>query len=242
MKQEKTPLPWSYYAPHFAPLVVYFLVRSCAGILPFEHATYWAYLLTIPAVAGTLLFFRREYTELEWKKMRLADLGLAVGVGLAGIVVWILPYHFAAETMQQLNLSNLLQKIGLSSGSVDQWMDPTILDGWFRVVFVVGRIAGAVILIPFAEELFHRSGVMRLIIRSDFREEPIGRYTPASFAIGLAIFALSHEEWIVAAVWGAMICALLYRTRRLETCIVAHAVSNLVLAGYVLQQGAWHLW
>lgn len=242
MKQAHTALPWTYYAPQFAPLLVYFLARSTAGILPGAHADYWAYILTIPAVTATLLFFRKEYTELAWKGLRTPDLILAVGVGFLGIVVWILPYHLAPEQMHRVGLSNLLAVVGLGSGSVDASMDPSSLNGWFKGLFLVARVTGAVVLIPFAEELFHRSGVMRLVQRPDYRAESIGRFTPASLAIGLAIFALSHEEWIVATVWGALICLLLYRTKRLETCVIAHAVSNLILAAYVLHQGAWELW
>jgi hypothetical protein len=35
---------------------------------------------------------------------------------------------------------------------------------------------------------------------------------------------------------------VLYRTRSVWACVVAHAVSNAVLAGYVLTTGDWKFW
>jgi len=235
--------PLGYYLPHFAPLAVYFAVRAAGGLIPGTAGPYIAYILTVPAVAATLWFFRREYAELAWRGLDRATVNLALAAGAVGIALWILPYHLAPATMQRLSLSSLLARLGLgSAGSVDAVFDPHQLPPGLRELFLAARIAGAVVLIPFVEELAHRSAILRFVIDPRFRDVPVGKYTPSSFWIGLAFFAFTHEEWIVAAVWGALVTGLLYRTRRIEACVIAHAASNAILAAYVLARGAWHLW
>ena len=45
-----------------------------------------------------------------------------------------------------------------------------------------------------------------------------------------------------AVVWFAMITCLMVKTRNLWDCVVAHAVTNLLLGIYVMKTGAWALW
>jgi membrane protease YdiL (CAAX protease family) len=56
------------------------------------------------------------------------------------------------------------------------------------------------------------------------------------------LFALAHPEWVAALAYCALLNGLLYWRRNLWDCIVAHAVSNLVLGIYVLATGNWMLW
>jgi len=57
-----------------------------------------------------------------------------------------------------------------------------------------------------------------------------------------AVFALAHDLWLAGLIAG-LIYALLYRRfANLWYCIIAHATSNLALAGWVLWSGAWQYW
>jgi hypothetical protein len=47
---------------------------------------------------------------------------------------------------------------------------------------------------------------------------------------------------LAAAVYAALLNGLMYWRRDLWNCIVAHSVSNLVLAVYILTTGSWSLW
>jgi hypothetical protein len=51
-----------------------------------------------------------------------------------------------------------------------------------------------------------------------------------------------HVQWLTAIVWGLMVALLLVRTRSLGACIIAHAVTNLLLGAYVLWTGDWSFW
>jgi len=48
--------------------------------------------------------------------------------------------------------------------------------------------------------------------------------------------------WLSAVVWGLMIAALLVYTKSLGACIIAHAVTNLLLAIWVIKNHQWSFW
>ena len=73
-------------------------------------------------------------------------------------------------------------------------------------------------------------------------EVPVGVFTWYSFAITVGLFGTEHREWLAGLICGALYNWLLYRTRRLGACVVAHAVSNAALAAWVLWQGDWKFW
>ena len=57
------------------------------------------------------------------------------------------------------------------------------------------------------------------------------------------VFALVHGNWwLTSIVWALMIGGLLVYTKSLGACIIAHAVTNLLLAGYVLKWKDWAFW
>ena len=71
---------------------------------------------------------------------------------------------------------------------------------------------------------------------------PVGTFTRPSFAITVLLFGLEHEQWLAGIVCGALYNGLLYRTRSLSTCVLAHATSNALLAAWVLARGDWKFW
>jgi CAAX prenyl protease-like protein len=56
------------------------------------------------------------------------------------------------------------------------------------------------------------------------------------------LFGVEHEQWLAGLVCGALYNGLLYRTKSLFDCVVAHATSNALLAAWVLSRGAFALW
>ena len=102
----------------------------------------------------------------------------------------------------------------------------------------------AAIVVPFMEELFWRDYLWRTIIApNDFKLARIGEWDPKAVVFVCAAFASVHGNWWpTAVVWGLMIAGLLLYTRSLGACIIAHAVTNLLLAGYVLKWHEWSFW
>ena len=105
------------------------------------------------------------------------------------------------------------------------------------------RFWGLVIIIPFVEEFFLRGFLMRYIDSPDWDQEPIGKLTRLS-AIGVVVYALlTHPaEPLAAVVWFSMVTWLYLRTKSIWNCVIAHAITNLLLGLYVMKTGTWELW
>ncbi len=225
------------WLPYVAPMGVYMaflLVQSNANLL-------WVYPAKTVAVAAVLWFFRKEYEELcspMWcsgasAKRREGEADerpalhrsaattwlLSIVVGLVAIAIWIAldPYY---------------PKLGHAE----------VFDPGRNWAFIVVRVAGAVIVVPFMEELFWRAFLIRWLVNEDFKQVPVGTFTWLSFGITVALFGGEHHEWLAGLICGALYNWLLYKRKDVFSCVVAHAVSNAALAAWVLARGDWKFW
>jgi len=110
--------------------------------------------------------------------------------------------------------------------------------------FIVLRCVGSAVLVPILEELFWRGWMMRwLIDNTNFLKVPLGKYVPFAFWMVAILFASEHGPfWEVGLAAGIVYNWWIVRTRNLADCILAHGVTNAVLAGYVLVTGQWQYW
>ncbi|MFZ4855856.1 MAG: CAAX prenyl protease-related protein [Desulfuromonadaceae bacterium] len=205
------------------------LVRFCAaqGLFRLEATTLY-YLYPIKAVTvGALLFiYRKRYHELSFKDLTTIPVTLtSCGIGLLVFILWI----------------NMDWTPG--SAPVPQGFNPTLLpDGTLQVTMTFFRIAGAVLVVPVMEELFWRSFLIRYIIDKNFDTVQTGTFTWGSFLFTVVLFGLEHNYIYAGVMAGIIYNLLLYRTRSLAHCILAHAVTNLALAIYVVATGKWQFW
>lgn len=188
-------------------------------------ALYWLYPVKVSLVGAVLICFRKHYQEI-----RLSDLGRPVFTAisvLAGLAVFWLWTHMDWS----------FGTLGTPTG-----FDPTAFSGLEKVGVTAARLAGAVVIVPVMEELFWRSFLIRYIIDNDFAKIPIGTFSWPSFLITVVLFGLEHHYFLAGMMAGAVFNLLLYTTRSLTQCILAHAVANLSLGIYVLQTGRWNFW
>src|SRR6185437_8620690 len=109
----------------------------------------WMYPLGVFAAAGTLWFFRRSYTGLDWK----SGIG-ALAAGLATFVVWIAADRITAASMP------MPEALAAAPAGL-------------RYAWIALRIAGAVVTVPLAEELAFRGFLMRRLTSADFDSLPL---------------------------------------------------------------------
>ena len=123
------------------------------------------------------------------------------------------------------------------------WILPEQFDlPWYRRFCIIGeggtqavaeagalmiaiRLVGSASVISVAEELF-------------FRKWLIGF---AGFWPTVALFAVEHDRWLVAAICGIAYGGLCLR-RGLGAAVVAHVTTNLALGLWVLKTGQWQFW
>ncbi len=157
----------------------------------------------------------------------------SIGVGIAVFLIWIAPdrlFHYRHFWLFENSIT----------GAVSSSIAPDLKSAWW---FLVIRILGSVALVPIAEELFWRGWLMRWWIDIDFEKVPLGKYSPAAFWIVALLFASEHGPfWEVGLIAGVVYNLWLIRTRNLADCILAHAVTNAILAAWVLVTGEWQYW
>jgi CAAX protease family protein len=197
------------------------------GMLSLSDETFlFLYPLKIVCVALVLLFYFRDYSEIQLKDIRnLKYLLASLSLGVLVFILWINMDWFAFNTTQ------------------GQGFNPNVFEDSSLRVFMIGaRLAGAVLLVPIMEELFWRSFLIRYLITTDFSKTPIGHFTWVSCIITVILFGLEHNLIVAGMMAGLAYNLLLYYTRSIFHCILSHAVTNLLLGIYVLQTGHWHFW
>jgi len=189
------------------------------------------YVAKTVSVAIMLYLFRRAYTKISWKFW-----WIGVIVGVVGIVQWV---------GMQLWLQNHLAFFKPSEGNPP--FDPTTAFSSQAAMYAfIGFrwLIGASLVVPFMEELFWRDFLWRQIAApSNFKLADVGELNwPAVFGISIAFAFVHGNWWLTSIVWALMIAGLLVYTRSLGACIIAHAVTNLLLGAYVLMYRDWGFW
>jgi len=201
-------------------------------ILGVEHALglplVWSYAVRLVAVSLLMAIFSRPYLAFQ-PSAPLAS----VGIGIAVFLIWIGPDVLLGYRHFWLFENPLM-------GSAVTSIAPELKT---NVPFLVVRILGTSILVPIVEELFWRGWLMRWLIDKDFLKVPLGQYVPSAFWIVAVLFASEHGPfWEVGLAAGIIYNWWIIRTRNLADCILAHAVTNAILAAYVLTAGQWQYW
>ena len=168
-----------------------------------------------------LLIFRKSYTELHltwsWE---------AVAIGCGVFAAWMalepsgssasrgMPIHSSPESFPQ---------------------------GWVTTWLIL-RVVGSVIAVPLAEELAFRGYLTRRLIASDFQSVPPGQLTWLSFLASSVLFGVLHGRWVAGTLAGMAYALAYHRRGELTDAIVAHGVTNGLIAAVVLAMGHWSLW
>jgi exosortase E/protease (VPEID-CTERM system) len=207
-----------------APYLLPFLALLSAGILSGAMAAHfeWLYSLRLLAAAIAFWHFRHRYQSIDWK------FGwLAVIAGVAVFVIWI-------------TIDRLMPPATIASG-----MPPPLANATFAVqlAWLAARVAGAVIAVPVVEELAFRGFGLRRLIAEDFETVPWCKSTVVALSISSIAFGVLHGGlWVAGILAGCIYGIVMVRQGRLGESIGAHAITNALLAVYVLLTGRWDLW
>jgi CAAX prenyl protease-like protein len=187
-----------------------------------------SYVARVIVTTLALFLLWPKFTRIRWDFW-----WMGVIVGVLGIVQWVWMQTF-------------LEQFAWFKPDEDAFNPFKHFDGTPQLAwsFIAVRIIGAVLVVPVMEELFWRDWLWRTILApNDFKLAQVGEFEWPAFLGVAGAFALVHLPWWpTAIVWALMIGALLIYTKSLGACILAHAVTNLLLALYVLKTHAWHLW
>lgn len=219
--------------PYAIPYLAYVAIASLPGDLVAPEANY---ALRFVVVVVLLAWARRWYCPLRGPQAPGISVVVGLAAGLVGAVLWI---GLLAPFVQQRPLAP-----------------------WSNASFVL-RLAAAGLLVPVFEELLMRGFIFRLALQWDqarrqgdrqalqtaLDDRSVNAVRPGEWswlavAISTAAFTAGHhlQEWQAAIAFGLLMSFLWVYRKDLLSCIVAHAVTNVTLAGYVVLTGSWHLW
>lgn len=127
-------------------------------------------------------------------------------------------------------------------GTSGEGFVPLDADGRIIWGLVAIRLAGAVIIVPIAEELFWRSFVLRWIDKPDFLSVRPQQVSLRAMLLSSVVFGLAHSLWLAGIIAGLAYAALYRLSGNLWVAVLAHAVSNLMLGVWVVVNGNWDFW
>jgi hypothetical protein len=190
--------------------------------------------LTVAAMAFVWPGYREYRRRISW---------LGVAVGVLGAVVWV-----ALATWQRQWMPMLADKTGIewfktlgersAFNPVEQMHGLPIA----AHVFLAVRLIGLALVVPVMEEFFLRGFLIRIVMKERWWDVPFGDLTPLAAIVGTAFPVLMHpQEAIAALVWFSAVTWLMTRTRSIWDCVLAHAITNLLLGVYVICSGEWWL-
>jgi hypothetical protein len=213
--------------PYVLPFVVFvvFLVLQQYSPLPVAVD----YPLRIVLLAAVMWYFSRPVIDL-----RTSHTLATVLLGIAVFVIWVAPDVLFPHYREHWLFQNSVL------GHLNNKVPPELLTS---PVVLWSRIVRAVVIVPILEELFWRAWLMRWIISPRFQDIPLGTYSPVAFWVTAALFASEHGSyWEVGLIAGIAYNWWMIRTKSLGDCILAHAVTNACLCGYVVATKHWEYW
>jgi CAAX prenyl protease-like protein len=194
-------------------LLVGMIARAASGT--FE----WFYPLRFFAAVAVVWHFRRRYQSVEWKWGWHAPV-------LGGVVfaIWMALARGAGGPS------------AIASG-LSEWPAAGRV-GWLTI-----RSLAAMVTVPIAEELAFRGFLLRRLISAQFEEVSPREWNVFAVLLSSLAFGLLHgEHWLAGTVAGLVYAAAYWRHGRLGDAIVAHGVTNGLIAAMVLLRGDWYLW
>ncbi|MDQ6706174.1 MAG: CAAX prenyl protease-related protein [Acidobacteriota bacterium] len=209
--------------PYVLPFAAFLALLGIQQIVPVPQS------LRFILIAAILVVFSRGVL-----RFRLVNPLGSILLGIGVFAIWIGPDVLFPGWRAHWLFSNSALGQPVSSMSANQKLDGGFL--FFRVLT-------SVVTVPILEELFWRAWLMRWLIARDFERVPLGTYNTQAFWIVAILFATEHGSyWEVGLIAGAVYNWWIVRTRNLWDCILAHAVTNLCLAAYVVARGQWQYW
>jgi CAAX prenyl protease-like protein len=204
------------------PFAIFLALTFCQGQFG-ESSRYWFYL--VKTVVGVWLIWEMWplVTEMRWA---LSWEAVVVGVGVCAI--WV-------------GINDFYPKIGHADAPWNpraQFPENTAL-AW---LFVSVRCLGSTFVVPPLEEAFYRSFLYRYFVKTDFPSMPLRQFHGLSFVVTAIIFGFSHYEWLAGILCGLAYQWLVIRKNRLGDAMTAHAITNFLLAVWIVWRGAWQFW
>lgn len=205
-------------AARFLPLFIWLGIGTLA--MGGGDMKFWAYMLKVFVGAWVVWEMRRYIPEIRWT---ISWQAIVVGVLVFAVWVGLDPFY----PKIQLFMKDTQESI---------W-DPFTRFGNSSVVawaLIVIRIFGMTVLVPPIEEAFYRSLVYRYIIKYDFTKVALNHFDGIALVLMSLMFGFVHFQWLPGIFCAMAYQWLVFRRGHLGDAMTAHAITNFLLAVYVV--------
>jgi uncharacterized protein len=199
------------------------VLRKVGGAFWLDSPEYWIYPAQTIFCGALVIWFWREY---QFRAAR--RIVFAAAVALLLFAVWIAPRELLGFAPRLIGFN------------------PEIFSGqpatyWTTVAV---RFVRLVVVVPLVEEIFWRGFLLRYFVNEKFYTVPVGTFSWLSFAVVTVGFGFAHSpaDRIAALIAGALYNGIAYRTKSLASCVVAHAITNLLLGLWIMKTRQWGFW
>ena len=199
------------------------VLRKVGGAFWLDSPEYWIYPAQTIFCGALVIWFWREY---QFRAAR--RIVFAAAVALLVFAVWIAPRELLGFAPRLIGFN------------------PEIFSGqpasyWTTVAV---RFVRLVVVVPLVEEIFWRGFLLRYFVNEKFYTVPVGTFSWLSFAVVTVGFGFAHSpaDRIAALIAGALYNGIAYRTKSLASCVVAHAITNLLLGLWIMKTRQWGFW
>lgn len=201
-----------------APLALYLLMMIVAGL--FVGAFNWLYPIPV-FFGGVVIWVLREPLR---NALRGTPSPVGLVLGIIAFLIWIavVPSDPDRPTV-------------LSSALADAPL-------WLAVLWVAFRVVGSSLVVPLFEELAFRGGIQPMVwALIPEKIAPVLRSGAAVLVTALT-FGLLHANIAAACLVGILYGLPALRKGGLTDAVVAHAITNFLIALAVLGFDQWSLW
>lgn len=218
------------FVAYVLPMAVFLVLLAAVSFLKQPEGSfwrrspeYWLYPAQTICCGGILFWFRREY---DFAGIRRGI--FAVAIALLVFALWISPQVVFGRPARTLGFNPEVFAA-----------NPTLF--WATILL---RFARLVVVVPLLEEIFWRGFLLRYLIDEKFRAVPFGAFSWMSFCVVTLAFGFAHSaaDWPAAIATGALYNLVAHRTKSLSSCILAHALTNLLLGIWIMRTHQWGFW
>jgi len=222
---------------HAVPFIAWMLLMLVLSKTELPSAV--GYAMRTSLCVALLAWLRpwRWYTGL-----RVANLPVAVLVGVVVCVVWILPespWLSRFPALQEFCLRHLMLPFGKLPVVAEISAYAPDSCGW---PLTIVRLLGSAVVIAVIEEFFWRGFLYRWLRDQDFVSLDLGAFDWKMLLLTSVLFGFEHQRWFVGILAGLAYGWLAIRTRDIWAVSLAHGITNLLLGLYVLKTGAYGFW
>jgi CAAX prenyl protease-like protein len=201
---------------------------------------YWIFPAQTILCGALVFYFRREYEFHAWRRPLFT-----IGIATVVFIIWISPQQFLGFVADS-HLGKLVRLLGIDFAPRNIGFDPGLFAAmpgayWGTICF---RFLRLVVVVPLVEEIFWRGFLLRYLIAEKFEEVPLGKFSWLSFSAVTLAFCFSHSasDRVAALITGILYNCVAYRTKSLTSCILAHAITNLLLGIWIMKTRQWGFW